>query len=71
MPQSNDDFIMLHDSLGQDFGYGSVGMASLCSLMSEASAEECGNDWGRLERLGVQIACTLFMHGFGTQAGLT
>lgn len=62
---------MLRDSLGQDFGYGSVGMVSFCSLMSEASAEDRGNDWGRLEWLGVQITCMLFIHVSGTQAGLT
>lgn len=62
---------MVCDSLGQDFGHGSVEMALLCFLRSEASTGESVNNWGSLGWLGARITCRLFTHMFGTQAGLT
>lgn len=36
--EDSNHFNMLMDSVGQEFGQGTMGMACLCSAMSEASA---------------------------------
>lgn len=61
MGQSDNSFIMLMDSVVQEFGKDTLGLACLCSIMLEASLVRCIRSW-RLNHLKVyysQIWCLM------------